>query len=304
VFDIQDNVAAEAEPQVFEPEVFDPEVFDPEVLQREPKATGEAVPDEERARPTSRRSIVRVAIALAIVTVWAIANFALPERGDSQIDPVTPALLEATAGDTPQPFFESAACDVYVVPMDRESQASAGVVSRSLSRRTSLETCTTSSLRLDVALIDFHRNQLNAGFLMSRLSTAFRSVWGMRASTVIGFTELDMFSPYRPDWGFVFGSGGIIDRPQGYGVISTARMGSGDDRIRRLETMALRYLGFYYFGLPQSSNPTTALYSTIRGLDDLDRMQPQFSVPPPTEAELRAARKLFIHGGGQGSART
>ncbi|MGH3134471.1 MAG: hypothetical protein ACRDNY_12160 [Gaiellaceae bacterium] len=78
-------------------------------------------------------------------------------------------------------------------------------------------------------------------------------------------------------------------------MISTARMGSGEDRFQRLETMTMRYLGFLYFGFPPSPEPDSALYETILGLPDLDRMRPQYSDPPPTDAELRAARERFLN---------
>jgi hypothetical protein len=72
-------------------------------------------------------------------------------------------------------------------------------------------------------------------------------------------------------------------------------MGGGADRLRRLETMAMRYVGFLYYGLSQNPDPASALHPTVLSLDNLDRMRPQFSDPSPTSEQLRDARVRFLN---------
>ena len=77
-------------------------------------------------------------------------------------------------------------------------------------------------------------------------------------------------------------------------MISTARMGDGDDLARRLQTMAVRQAGLGYFGLELDRKPRSALYGTIRSREDLDRMAPQLGDPPLSQLELRHARALLL----------
>jgi hypothetical protein len=58
--------------------------------------------------------------------------------------------------------------------------------------------------------------------------------------------------------------------------------------------MAMRYVGLLYFGLPESSSPTSALAPSVRSLEDLDRLEPRFSDPQPSNAELVSARQEFL----------
>lgn len=255
-------------------------------------------PSDGSPRRSRRLRLLVSVLWPAVLVVYVAARLLLPEAG-SDIEPVTRESIRATAGETSQPFARSRACDVYVVPLDRPSKRFVLRLTSSLTRNHRLSVCRTPSLYLDPRNVDDQRPQLDAQLVFSQLATAFRTIWPQRTSTVLAVTTHDLFSSGRADWRFVFGFAGTVDIPQAYGVISTARMGAGEDRIRRLEVMATRYLGFYYFGLPTNGDPTSALYPTILGLDDLDRLRPEFSSPPPTEAELRAARADFIRSGGR-----
>jgi hypothetical protein len=277
-----------------------PSLFD---LDDSVDSNGQETPEIEVS--TSGRSGRKGWLRLLVSALWPIILVAylavrllLPD-GPSDVEPVTRERMRATAGETSQPFAGSPACDVYVVPLDRPSKRSVRRLASSIAQRHELRVCRPPSLYLDVRNIDDQRPQLDAHLVFSQLAQAFRTVWPQRTSTVLAVTELDLFSSSRPDWRFVFGLAGTVEIPQSYGIISTARMGSGDERVRRLETMATRYLGFYYFGLPASSDPTSALYPTILGLGDLDRLRPSFGDPPPTDAELRAARAELLRSGGR-----
>lgn len=281
LFDLQDTAVDDAELEELEPEVA---------------ASEEGAPSEAEPPPARRRRLVSTAVAIAVFLTVLVVNLVTSDWRSTEIEPVTPEKVEATAGATTQPFV-GWECDVYVVPMDRPSEERAAGLADALVRRAPVKTaCTTTSLRLDASAVNEEREQLNAYSAINQLTRTFQEIWELAPSTIVGITELDSFSPDRPDWRFVFGARGSFNRTQGYGVISTARMGSGDDRFRRLETMAMRYLGFLYFGLPESADTSSALYPTILSLDDLDRLEPAFSAPPPTPAQLRSARQRFVDG--------
>ena len=110
----------------------------------------------------------------------------------------------------------------------------------------------------------------------------------------MGVTALDMYSSTFATDPFDFGVAKQFPQKQGFAVVSTARMESGEDRFRRLETMAMRYVGLLYFGLPESSSSTSALGPAPRSLEELDLLEPQLSDPPPSNAELDAAREAFL----------
>ena len=56
----------------------------------------------------------------------------------------------------------------------------------------------------------------------------------------------------------------------------------------------MRYVGLLYFGLPESSSPTSALAPTARTVEELDLLGPGSRTRQPTDAELVAARKEFL----------
>jgi hypothetical protein len=213
-----------------------------------------------------------------------------------RVEPVTAERIEETAGRTTQPFAGTRPCNVYVVPLDRPSEELANDVSRGLAQRMSLLPCALPSLRLAAGPLDPAREQVDASVLAGRLGDLFVPVWKDRPSVVIGITEHDMFSSGNPDLRFVFGFSAANPDLQAYAPISTARMGSGEDRLRRLETMAMRYVGLHYFGLETSDDRSSVLYHTIRSRADLDRMRLRFADPELSDGELRQYRARFLAG--------
>ncbi len=157
-----------------------------------------------------------------------------------------------------------------------------------------MRACTTSSFRLDSAALDFRRNQLDGVVVTDQLSLAFQQARGIEPTTVVGVTALDSYSSTFATDPFDFGVAKRFPQKQGFAVVSTARMESGEDRFRRLETMAMRYVGLLYFGLPESPSTTSALGRAPRSLEELDLLEPRLSDPPPSNAELDAAREAFL----------
>lgn len=237
-------------------------------------------------------------VLLALVFVGAIVGLAflfLRDDGSSELEipPVTSERVELTLGATIQPFAPDRACGVYVVPIDGPSEQIAARLARALPLRVPVQACTTSSFRLDLAALDPRREQLDAVVVSDQLARAFQDARGLAPATIVGVTTLDMYSSAFADDPFDFGLAKKFPK-QGFAVVSTARMGSGEELFRRLETMAMRYLGLLHFGLPESSSPGSALSPSVRTLEDLDLLLPQFSDPEPSREELVAARKRFL----------
>ncbi len=237
-------------------------------------------------------------VLLALVFVGAIVGLAfllLRDDGSSELEipPVTSERVELTLGATIQPFSADRACGVYVVPVDGPSEQIAARLARALPLRVPVQACTTSSFRLDLSALDRNREQLDAVLVSDQLARAYQNARGIAPATILGVTTLDMYSSAFADDPFDFGLAKKFPK-QGFAVVSTARMGSGEELFRRLETMAMRYLGLLHFGLPESAGPPSALSPSVRSLEELDLLLPQFSDPQPSRAELGVARKAFL----------
>ena len=138
-------------------------------------STHERVP----ARRDRRLEIVVAVLGLGV----AIAALAILVRDDdapdSGVPPVTSELLEATRGATAQPFAPDRVCDVYVVPVDSQSESVAKRLARALPSRVPVRACTTSSFRVDSAALDFRRGQLDGVVVTDQLSLAFQQARGL-----------------------------------------------------------------------------------------------------------------------------
>jgi hypothetical protein len=242
--------------------------------------------------------ILPTRVALVTVMVFSVAVLVSATGSEEdRVERVTPERIAANAGATASPFAGSLPCTVYVLPLGRASQDHADEVSRRLAMDLPVQPCSLPSLTLDTRALDVERGQLDASMLTGQVRDLFVAEWGDRPATVVGVTEHDLFSSASPDDRFVFGFL-FPETPfhRGFGVISTARMGSGEDLARRLQTMSVRHVGVGYFGLERDSEQQSALYETIRSRADLDRMRPQLGDPPLSELELRHARALLLAG--------
>jgi predicted Zn-dependent protease len=122
------------------------------------------------------------------------------------------------------------------------------------------------------------REQAASTELIEFMLRSFPEASGDPDAVLIGVTPVDMFSADRPDWRYVFGTKGDSSNPEG--MVSTFRMNPetygedpDDDKLfSRARKMLTKYIGVLYYGLPESSDPTSPLYNSILGPDDLDRM--------------------------------
>jgi predicted Zn-dependent protease len=252
-------------------------------------------------RPVGRARVVQVVLVIsAVLVVGGVLGglaYLLVGRDTSglEIPAVTAERVELTLGATVQPFAPDQACGVYVVPVDGPSEGVASRLVRALPRRVPVRACATPSFRLDPAAVDHQREQLDAVIVADQLARAFQDVRGIAPATILGVTAFDMYSSAFATDPFDFGvAKQFLQQKQGFAIVFTARMGSGEALSRRLETMVMRYVGLLYIGLPESSSPTSALAPSVGTLEDLDRLEPRFSDPRPSDAELVAARQEFL----------
>lgn len=268
--------------------LFDHEGHDRRAVERPPASS--PVPGR------SWRPLLR-GLPIVIALAWLAFSF-LSSLPSDDVERVDADAIEQTAGATAQPFEDSRACDVYVVPLDRPSERLASIVATRVGRALPVETCLRPSMRIDPSAIDDGRSQLNLGSLIDQLAVVFQAVWRDRPSTVVGVTSLDVFLPTQPSWPHAYSTFDTVRRTQGYSVISSARLGSGEVLIERAEKLARRDIGFVFFGLPSNLDPVSALYAYFVDLNDLDRMTMQYSSPEFTTEFLLLAREAFLAGEG------
>jgi predicted Zn-dependent protease len=261
-------------------------------------ADNELSPDEQPVGPSrALAGALIVAAVLVVGGVLASLAFLLVDDDSSalEIPAVTAERVDLTLGATAQPFSPDRACGVYVVPVDNASERFAARLARMLPRRAPVQACATPSFRLDPSAVDHQREQVDAVIVADQLARAFQDARGIAPATILGVTALDMYSSTFATDPFDFGAAKQFpQQKQGFAVVSSARMGSGAELAKRLDTMAMRYVGLLYFGLPESSSPTSALAPPPRTLEELDLLEPRFDNPQPSDAELVAARKEFL----------
>jgi hypothetical protein len=117
--------------------------------------------------------------------------------------------------------------------------------------------------------LDSGRGQLVAERLIQSIAAVHPESAGR--TLVIGLTIEDMYIAGRPDWRFAFGlrDGG------GVAIVSSARMGRFLDpggEWSRTTKMVTRSIGFLYYGLAPTHDPTDVLYDNILSLEDLIRI--------------------------------
>jgi predicted Zn-dependent protease len=167
---------------------------------------------------------------------------------------------------------------VYFVPLGRFPDTILTRMTGYCGQKLRLNIQTLPGVELDASVVDMQRNQFIAEQLLARMKRQYAYLAAKPQSILIGLTAGDMFTQAER-WNYCFGI-----REDRFAVISYARMDPAnygeepDPRLleRRLRKMILKYIGMLYYHLPTSSNPQSALYSPILGLDDLDRMGEEY----------------------------
>ena len=126
-----------------------------------------------------------------------------------------------------------------------------------------------TSIPIEASQLDSGRGQLVAERLIQSIAAVHPESAGR--TLVIGLTVEDIYIAGRPDWRFAFGlrDGG------GVAIVSSARMGRFLDpggEWSRTAKMVTRSIGFLYYGLAPTRDPTDVLYDNILSLEDLIRI--------------------------------
>ena len=135
---------------------------------------------------------------------------------------------------------------------------------------------------IDIERVAFDpsRRQLVAEELISLMKRRHPTLLSDPEAILIGLTSGDMYLRSRPEWRFGFAAGEL---PR-FAVISSARMepvNLGDppnpgQLQSRLRKMVVKYVGYMYFRLQQSSDRKTVMYGPILSVADLDSMGEDF----------------------------
>ncbi len=143
-----------------------------------------------------------------------------------------------------------------------------------------LEIAVLKSIPVDPATRDQSRQQLMAEKLVASLRDGVPEYANDSTVILIGFTSEDIY-PTSQGWEFAFGWRIGATRTA---VVSTARMNlhyagepsdvsTSDIRMRKVVT---KDIGILYYGLPQSKDPKSVLYSQILGIQELDQVGEDF----------------------------
>ena len=130
---------------------------------------------------------------------------------------------------------------------------------------------------IPTAALDRDRRQLIAEELTAAMQRALPDLAPDPDAVLIGFTSADMYSQSQ---GLPFAFGWRSDSA----VVSTARLNlhypgepaRGARPEVRLRKIVVKDIGMLYYGLPQSDNPASVLYSGIAGIEELDKLTESF----------------------------
>ena len=133
----------------------------------------------------------------------------------------------------------------------------------------------------DVGFVDESRDQIDDDILKATLYKQFPEFQDNSEVVLLGITPIDMFSADKPTTRYAFGQRSKWDNGKQAGVLSYYRMDplsyglpENDDMLKqRLEKFMLKYILGMRFGIPDSEDPTSVMYSHINGLDALDAIQ-------------------------------
>lgn len=224
----------------------------------------------------ARRRWVEGAVVVAIIALFAIFS-AHPEPNCSP-------QISGTAAKPPT------SGTLYFVPIGKFPATQYAVVTAHYAGAWHLPVRRLPPLPLDDSLWDRTRNQLVAERVIAKMQREYAGPAADPGAVLIGLTAQDMYRE-QSSWRYAFShrDGGR------YAVVSSARMhpqslplhpphGSlfawdlKDDELAlcRLKKMVGKNIGVLYYRLPMNDDPTSLLYNSIGGPDDLDRIAEHF----------------------------
>ena len=168
---------------------------------------------------------------------------------------------------------------VYFVPLGDFTSPSLVKLVRYYKQKYGLSIEPLAAIKLETLAADFERRQLIAEELIALMKRHYSQLANDPNVILIGITPGDIYIRQYA-WQFAFGW-----RQEGrFAVVSSCRMDpvrfgqSPDDELlqMRLRKMITRNIGIMHYGLKQNNSPTSVLYHSILGLDDLDRRGEDF----------------------------
>lgn len=130
---------------------------------------------------------------------------------------------------------------------------------------------------IPMELEDPKRQQVDAARLINYMGELFPDAFRDPQAVLIGITPVDLYNS-TSHFRYVFGVKGTPSDPKA--VVSASRMNPqfysepADDPLfyARTRKLVSKYIGLLYYGLPASSEPTSPMFDSILGPDDVDRM--------------------------------
>jgi predicted Zn-dependent protease len=169
---------------------------------------------------------------------------------------------------------------IYFVPIGDFPTESLQPLVRYYREKYNLEIVALTGISVDAASRDQSRQQLMAERLASGIRNSVPAAAQDQKAILIGFTSEDIY-PASKGWQFAFGWR-LVDEDAA--VVSTARLSlpseaatsDADLSATRLRKIVTKDIGILYYGLPQSPNSNSVLYSQIMGIDELDQVGEDF----------------------------
>lgn len=170
---------------------------------------------------------------------------------------------------------------IYLIPIARFDAISMKGLKAYYHDRFGINVQALPLLPFDQTTYDGNRKQLIAEELIEQIKRGYPTQAQDADAILFGLTDGDMYIRQKEkEWGFAFNYR-AEDR---FAVTACARMdpvtfGKPADKAllaSRARKMLTKNIGLMYFKKPASTNPKSALYNNILGLDDLDNMGEEF----------------------------
>jgi predicted Zn-dependent protease len=165
---------------------------------------------------------------------------------------------------------------VYLVPLDEVAEPNIDELAAYYRERYGIPVEVLPQLEIGITEVDVDRRQVVAEELIRLMRASYPNIAADGASEMIGITRHFMYPRGMPQWQWAF----AWRTDNRFAAVSTFAMDPlnyrepADPEIlaTRLRKMVTKTIAVQFYGLPLNSDPTSILYDSILGLDDLDRV--------------------------------
>src|ERR1700687_43983 len=187
--------------------------------------------------------------------------------------------------------------DIYFVPVGNVSPAEMNELVVHYQQKLNLSSVILSPMTISPGDFDPSRKQLVAENILQSLQRDYSSYLKNNSAILIGITDDDMY-PRGENWQFCFGWRKADIR---MAVASTARMNlhypgepvGQTDSSTRLQKIITKDIGIMYYRKSPNNNPRSVLYSGILGIEELDKVTEDLTVPP-IETPIWTGRAIAV----------